>query len=352
MRAVVYDGLSARSHPATVDVDLGGLTVALDDGRTEHIPFARLARGDSRPDRTVIVRDDAPDWRLVIAEPVPWLASVRQAGRMPQRTAIAYGAGAAGLVGLVFVVWLTGGRLLDLAAPLIPHRVLEPIGAAVAKQLGDGEVCTTPEGQAALTHLLARLRPAEGFVEPVKIDVVNVDAVNALALPGGHIVVFNGLIEQAKTSDELAGVLAHELTHVQLRHPTKALIRVVGVIGFLEALMGSTPGQFAGEALMMSQSRDAERAADTGALTLMSQAKISPSGMADFFKRMMVKHSHKAGKNADDWIDSVSSFLATHPGDEERFSTIDAAARKAGVTEPAMSAGDWDAVNQMCDHDD
>ena len=67
MRGVVYDGLSARSNPATIDVGIDSLTVSLDGGEAIHLPFSDLARGAGAGlDRTVICRDDLPDWRLVI----------------------------------------------------------------------------------------------------------------------------------------------------------------------------------------------------------------------------------------------------------------------------------------------
>ena len=197
--------------------------------------------------------------------------------------------------------------------------------------------------------MLLRLRPAKGYVEPIEINVVDSDVVNAFALPGGHVVVFRGLIDQARTSDEVAGVLGHELTHVQLHHPTKAMIRAIGFIGLFQALSGGTPGQLAGDALVMSQSRDAERAADAGALTLLDHAGISPAGLADFFRRLMVSHDKKPKSSTDQLLDTVGGFLATHPGHAERLSSIEAAARTAGKTTPAMPDADWDALNQICD---
>jgi Zn-dependent protease with chaperone function len=353
MRAVVHDGLSARSRPAAIDVGIGGLTVSLDDGEVLHLPFRDLARGDSgRLDRTVICRDDVPDWRLVIHEEpaaIPWIGLIRAAGRPPRKTAIAYTAGVIALLGLLGVFWFSGGYLLDIMASLVPHRVTEPIGRTFVRSFGGGTVCTNQDGQAALNRLLLRLRPSNGYVEPIEVTVIDSDIVNAFALPGGHIVIFSGLIDQARSPDELAGVLGHEITHVQLRHPTKALIRAIGVVGLLQALSGGTPGQLAGEALVMGQSRNAERAADAGALTLLDHAGISPVGLANFFKRLMARQDKEPKTRPDQVLDTLGGFLATHPGHAERLSAIEAAAQNAGKTTPAMPDEDWDALNQICD---
>lgn len=353
MRAVVYDGLSARSRPAAIDVGIDSLTVTLDDGQVLHLPFRGLVRGGSgHSDRTVICRDDLPDWRLAInqqPDAIPWVGLIRAAGRPPRKTAFAYTVGVIAVVGLSTALWLSGGPILDVTAALIPHRVTEPIGRAFIGTFGGGTVCTKPDGQAALNRLLVRLRPANGYVEPIAVSVVDSDVVNAFALPGGHIVIFNGLIDQAKSPDELAGVLGHELTHVQLRHPTKAMIRAVGFVGLMQALAGGTPGQLAGEALVMNQSRDAERAADAGALNLLSHAGISPGGLANFFRRLMAKQDKTPATRTAQVLDTLGGFLATHPGHAERLSAIETAAQNARHTAPAMSDEDWDAINQICD---
>ncbi len=341
MHAVVHDGLSARNRPATIDVGIDSLTVSLDDGEVLHLPFSALARGDNgRSDRTVICRDDFPDWRLVIHEEpvaIPWTSLIRGAGRPPRKIAIAYTAGIVALLAISTALWFSGGHLVDIAASLIPHRVTEPIGRAFVQSFGGGEVCSKQDGQAALSRLLLRLRPSNGYIEPIEITVIHSDLVNAFALPGGHIVIFSGLIDQAKSPDEVAGVMAHEITHVQLRHPTKALIRAIGLVGLLQALSGGTPGQLAGEALVMRQSRDAERAADTGALALLNHAEISPAGLADFFKRLIARHDKEPKTGPDQILDTLSGFLATHPGHAERLSAIEAAAQDAGKTTQAMA---------------
>ena len=182
-------------------------------------------------------------------------------------------------------LWFSGDRLAGSIAAMLPRSVLAPIGRSVVTELGGDKGCDATDGKAALDSLLRRLRPAQGFIEPITLTVADRPVVNAFAAPGGQIVIFRGLIDKAQSADELAGVLAHEVTHVQHRHPGKMLIRQAGLSLLIKAIAGDV-GQAADTAVLLRGSRNAERAADAGALDLLRQAHISPAGFADFFKRM------------------------------------------------------------------
>ena len=124
--------------------------------------------------------------------------------------------------------------LANQIAPLVPLRVERMLGEAVDTQArkmldkgpagrpfecgaGPGEA----PGRAALARLTARLEAAAALPIPLDIKVVRRSEANAIALPGGHIYVFEGLIDKSESADELAGVIAHEIGHVaqSRRHP-------------------------------------------------------------------------------------------------------------------------------------
>jgi Zn-dependent protease with chaperone function len=350
VRGLIYDGLSARGRPAEVAIDQDRLTLSYEDGSIDRISLGALARGATTPERITVHRDDAPDWRLVIAEPdVPSaLRGLRRVGQFRKKTIAVYAAVSAALMVGAAGLWLGGDFILDLVVAVIPHRALESLGNAVVKGIGGDRQCRNPDGQAALDRLLARLKPPQGFVEPIHVSVADVDTINAFAVPGGQIVILRGLIDQAKSSDEVAGVLAHEITHVQLHHPAKALIRAVGVSTVVQALGGQT-GVIMNQAILLSGTRDAERAADAGALQLLNDAKISPVGLADFFRRMNAKKTTHVASRSDAVIDRLGSFMATHPGNDERLSAIDRAGKGADGTTPAMSDDDWKSLRAICD---
>jgi Zn-dependent protease with chaperone function len=347
-RGVIYDGLSARPRPVTIVVEPDALAISFDDGGADRVPLGILTRGATHPERLTVHRGDLPDWRLVVTEPelAAMLRRLRPVGRFSRRTMAAYAAVSLLVIAGTIGLWLGGERMLDLATPLVPHRWQESLGQLVIEEIG-GDRCTSPKGQAALDHLLNRLRPVEGFAEHVRVIVADNGTINAFAAPGGQVVILRGLIDQAESPDEVAGVLAHEITHVQLRHPTKALIRALGLSTLIQSLGGQT-GAIANEAILLHGSRSAERAADAGALKLLARANISPVGMADFFRRMAVKATAKPANKGGALIDRLGSFMATHPGNKERVEAIEAAGRGQTGTMPALSDEDWKSLRAIC----
>lgn len=136
-------------------------------------------------------------------------------------------------------------------------------------------------------------------------------AVNAFAMPGGVIVVHTGLIRAAKRPEELAGVLAHEVQHVEQRHSLKAIIKQTGLTGLWAAVTGDLGSTLAGQAAVkltaLRFSRDAEREADARGFDTLVKHDIDPQGMVDFFGTM----AEQAGAAPPAW-------LSTHPASEDR----------------------------------
>jgi len=326
-----------------------GLDLVFDDGSSRHLPLAILARGASAHGRATIHRDDAPDWRLVLYDaPDDWLKLLPRVGHPRRHTTIGYATAAATVVAIGVGLWLAGGWLLDLAAAVVPHGMMEPVGRAVVAQLGGNNRCIAASGQEALDRLVERLRPSQGFVEPVSVIVADMPIVNAFAAPGGRIVIFKGLIDQAQSPDEIAGVLAHELTHVQLRHPAKALLRQAGLSMLVQSLSGDM-GEAVDFAVLMRSSRDAERAADAGALDLLRQARISPAGFDDFFKRMEKRKAPAEKRDASTaLLEKLGSFTSTHPGGAERIATVEKAEADGWPATPAMPEKEWKAFRAIC----
>lgn len=144
--------------------------------------------------------------------------------------------------------------------------------------------------------------------------VASTPAVNAFAVPGGVVVVNEGLVLAATSAEELAGVLAHEVAHVELRHGTKAMVKNLGLRALLGVLIGDWSGGVVDEAgarlLEMKFSRDAEQAADREALIRLDKAGISPNGLLAFFERLSKDEAHP------------SAVLSTHPLAAERMADL------------------------------
>jgi len=167
----------------------------------------------------------------------------------------------------------------------------------------------------------------QGTRFPFQARVVNTNEINAFALPGGYMYVNRGLIQSARTEGELAGVLAHEMSHVVLRHGTHNASRAyvaqagLGVLG--QVLSGGRRGSAQAinvigglglNALFLKYSRDAESQADSMGAQLMARAGYDPMEMANFFDLLrQQEHSNPGG---------VAKFLSDHPAPADRASHI------------------------------
>lgn len=143
--------------------------------------------------------------------------------------------------------------------------------------------------------------------------IVKNDQPNAFTLPGGNIVIFTGLINEADSPEEIAGVIAHEMGHAENRHVIDRLIKQFGLTVIAALVLGDNGtilGQVLQHALSTSFDREQEREADDFALRTMVKAKISPTYLADFFEKI---DKYSQG------LDKTLEFMSTHPDNEERI---------------------------------
>ena len=179
-----------------------------------------------------------------------------------------------------------------------------------------------------LNKIVAKLAAqAPGARYPYAIKAVNDPTINAFALPGGPMYVNRGLFEAARSESELAGVLAHEMAHVALRHGThqasKAYLGQAG-LGILGGLLGKNGGNTAQivnavgglglNAVFLKFSRDAEYQADQVGAQIMAGAGYNPVAMADFFGVLRGEQGRDPGK--------VEKFFSDHPAAADREARI------------------------------
>ncbi|MFA5045730.1 MAG: M48 family metallopeptidase [Paludibacter sp.] len=152
---------------------------------------------------------------------------------------------------------------------------------------------------------------------PLHFMVVSSGTVNAFALPNGDIIVYSGLIDLMKNYDELAGLIGHEVSHVNNRHSMKMLCRNLSGYIFISAVFSDVNGIMAviGDNVhnlqSLSYSRQFEREADEQGTALMIQNHINPRGMTDLFSRLQT----------DETI-VVPAFISSHPMTADRIKTI------------------------------
>lgn len=347
--AVLMDGVTPDRRDVGLKPMGDGLLLLLPDGREERLAFGELLMVSDLPDRTVIGRRSLPDWRLVARPRLPERerARLRAARARPARTAALYLAVTALLVGGGALLWFRGGALLEAAAPHVPAAITRPLGEAVVAQVSGGRFCKTPEADAALAGLVARLAPEGGMVEPVTLRIADLAVANALAAPGGQVLLTRGLIAEASGPDEVAGVLAHELGHVHHRHATRMLLRNLGMSVLLG---GSDIGRLSNTLLSNAMSRDMEREADDFAVAALARAGVSPKGLVAFFERHQPKASEEgAAGRGQDLFETLGTYASTHPPTPERLARFKAAARAAqGPLQPALDEAGWRALRAAC----
>jgi len=165
--------------------------------------------------------------------------------------------------------------------------------------------------------------------------VVNTDAVNAFALPGGFVYVNRGLIERADNLAELAGVLAHEIAHVEERHGAEQIERVQRAnlgLSLAYILIGRAPSgleraaiQVGGAAVFARYSREAEREADEVAIPLLVRAGIDPNGLVTFFMELLAERQRQPS--------ILEQWFSTHPTTEERIAEAREVIRRIPASE-------------------
>lgn len=256
-----------------------------------------------------------------------------------ERLAVTRTIGGITLAGLALILgcYVALPRLAIALVNMTPLQWDQKIGDPVRENiLANMETCTDPAGQAALDQLGARLLPQEIAGLPLTLDVIRAKDVNAFALPGNHIVIYSGLIDTAQTPEMLAGVLAHEMGHLELRHPTRGVIEQLGLGAVIGLVAGNNAVGSIGRVMAgLSYTRDMERQADAEAIALLHRANIRADGLAAFFR--ILKKDEKT---------HMPAILSDHPGLDERA----AATRQDSQGEPAMSPADWQAIKSIC-HD-
>jgi predicted Zn-dependent protease len=178
-------------------------------------------------------------------------------------------------------------------------------------------------------------------------DVVNAREINAFALPGGPMFLNRGMLQAARTDDEVAGVMAHELSHVVLRHGTlqaaKAQKFQLGAMAgqILGSIVGGRTGQVISQGsqvglgtYFMKYSREYEREADLLGAQIMARAGYDPRQMANMFRTIQ----QRGGSQGPEW-------LSDHPDPGNRYAAINREAATLTVAGSADTGPAFESVH-------
>ncbi len=230
-------------------------------------------------------------------------------------------------------------RSPEIIAPLVPASWEHSLGDAMVGDFG-GRFCKGVGGQDALNKLVKRIDPKSS---DLKVHIANINMVNAVALPGNHIIIFRGLLQQAKSPDEVAGVIGHEIGHVRNRDVMQALLRQMGFSIVLGGV--GDAGGYANALVSMTYSREAESKADQHSISALKKAGISPADTAGFFAKL----AEAEGKLGD--AGPLLGYISSHPQSALRQKAFAGSAIKDAPYTPAISATEWRALTDSCKND-
>ncbi|SMR83297.1 Peptidase family M48 [Aliiroseovarius halocynthiae] len=275
----------------------------------------------------------------------------RHSGTRLSKVAVWAGGAVASVAVIIFLlVPLMAAQLAEILPPegekALGDTTFEQIRTALSETAFEDRlnICDDPAGNAAMQSMYTRLNPEADLPYDVQIHILDHPMVNAFALPGGRIVFFRGLLEEAENPDEVAAVLAHEIGHVVHRDPTRDALRSAGSLGVLGLLFGDFAGGtitlfLANQLINASYSQAAEARADDYAHGLLEKANISPVALGTFFQRLHEEHGDAEG---------IVAHFASHPQMADRISAAQAAVDPDRSYDTILDAQAWRSLQTAC----
>jgi Peptidase family M48 len=250
------------------------------------------------------------------------------------------------ILGLIFVIALTANAA-DSRSKLKPGwNLFSPqqdveMGREVSRQAErELPMLNDRRANAYIDAVGKRLAaPAPGEKYPYQFRIVNDSAINAFALPGGFVYVNRGALEAADTEAQIAGVIAHEIGHVALRHGThqastayvaQAPLAILGgVLGSnsVGGVLAQLGVSFATSSLLLRYSRDAESQADLMGTQILHDSGYDPRAMVEFFEKIQAQSKGRA-----------IQFFSDHPNPENRISNVQREIQRLGGLPPNARA--------------
>ncbi|HUE79887.1 MAG TPA: M48 family metallopeptidase [Sphingomicrobium sp.] len=338
-RGLWYDGKVALHHEIRIRANEAGWELVEGDRVIDRVDLADLRRVDSGGDQIRLAHRSREGWRLEFLPPldrqlVAHLAKPSFNGAT--RASI-------GLAGVFFLLCLS--VLLVVAFPErfarhVPMSLEKSVGNPIALAL-DQRSCAG--SQAMMDRLVDRLDPMARN-DGIDVRLVDIDQMNAVAIPGNHIFIFRGLVDSSADVDALAGVLAHELAHVRRRHVAAGMVRALGLDLVVTTLGGGTIASTANNLVRMRYSRVAEAEADSDAIAMLRRAGISPLPTAKLFYELSEEQADTGALS--------SEFLYSHPLSSGRAQRFERAHNNQASYRPALNSVEFAALKSACESEE
>jgi predicted Zn-dependent protease len=355
-----YDGRTLVPQAVSITVEPTGLTLCITSDFTQFWSYSELQQTQGRySGEEVRLERDAGLSETVVIPNANFLLAIHRIGGKEarhfyhpgtRRTRV-YWTIAAALAALPIVYGIFTWGVPSFAGPItaaIPITWETQLGQFVQQEFTDNEgVCENTELANTLNTIMTTLiTPIKQRPYKFQITVVDSPMVNAMAAPGGYLIIFRGLLQDTDTPEELAGVLAHEIQHVMSRHGMRLIVQHLSMAVIIAALSGDASGmlsyglQAAQTLQTLSYSREAEKQADEEGLALLQQAGINPEGMMSFFEKL----SHNEEET------STFQYFSTHPPSTERRHHLEKLASTHSMHYQKFSfEQDWETLRNLCE---
>ena len=223
-------------------------------------------------------------------------------------------------LGLVF--YGVSGAISDQVAQVLDPTLEAKIGKILASSVSAQNI--RPDDEKKLQQLLDELQDQQNIRQPrAEIHLIESKQVNAGVLPGGQMIMTTGLLDDVKSENELAFVLAHELGHHQLRHPSRRLGRsllwlvLLSILGIGQQTTPAVNPTAPKEILDLQFSRTQEQASDRFALSMVEARYGHVDHALDFFRRLQDQELDPISENVQ------IEFLQTHPFPKNRVRDLE-----------------------------
>ena len=382
-KAVFYDGVNAVSRAVGIKIQRGEPVGAGPGEKSSPPPamtqfveifdptFARkikswdvahLCEAPSRPSELrLALRGKTLGARLVIADPnmartvrrqLPVLMMHRRLRRRRRFRNIAFASLALGAFVATFVFGIPAWseRIVGLIPPEVDTQLEENSVGQIDNAIAIGRVqLCDPDPNSVANRAMARFvglaMQGSALPYPAKVQVLKSVRPNAFAFPGGRIFYTSALLNQTRSPDEFAGVMAHEIGHIVYRHGMQKTVFSVGS-GLLVGLVLGDMTSLSGAAVLgtriinSSFSRDAERQADQYVSRVAARVGFDSAALVGLLDRIARKY---AGNRA-------VALLDTHPLNAERRAALESSRNsvKDRVVKPGFSKQEWRAISSMC----
>ena len=326
-----FDGTSPRGLMAETDLDTAGIVITYStfEGQKKEIKFeySSISRVIRRPnDKLLIIFNTSPGQMVEVKAMNQVVNFLKLTGHAPEYNSpfdrLNTGTGklvtiVVGIIALAFCLYLyIIPFAADLFAQNIPQSYEISLGNKIYEQIVANDTIDTLK-----TNLANRFARQINFNTnyPIQITVVHGKTINAFATPGGHIIIYDTLLNELENPDEFAALLSHEVTHIKERHSLRAISSDLSRSLFLSILFrdrNNISSVIVGNANMLNTlrfSREMEKVADEGAIKIMINNNMDPDGMIQLLK--LLKRQDKS--NGD------LTYLNTHPATDQRIKDVE-----------------------------